>query len=162
MMVAVQFVRFFSDKTTPRDACDRIEAELKNIRMPKSPRLKVYQKLQIGAATAYLEEARKARGPAKQWRSIAEAMFWWSSAYTLSSDTPYGQAAGAAAQTRGFTARATEAWRTYRGGNPETGLPFETKEECKTYLARTKGWSRSACNEYLKDTHSHLANKNGV
>lgn len=161
-MVAVQFVRFFSDKTTPGDACDRIEAELNNIRATKSPRLKAYQKLQIAAATAYLEEARMARGHAKRWRSIAEAMFWWSSAYTLSSNTPYGQAAGAAAQTHGFNSRATEAWRIYRSGNPETGRAFGTKEACKRYLLRTKGWSRSACNEYLKDTNSHLANKNGV
>lgn len=143
--------RFFPDSISAEAACDRIETELAALKLPKSRRAQVWQRVVRGAAAGYVAEARGTSSQAKKWRSIAEAMFWWSAAFSLSSDVPFCQQSGAAAQRPGFEKRAAEAWRVFRTGDPKTGKPFKSKEACKLHLAATNGWSRSSCNEYLKD-----------
>lgn len=150
-MPTVRCNRFFPDSVTAEEACARIEAEISTLKAPKARGKEVYQRIILSAVLGYIEEARAAASEAKKWRSISEAMFWWSAAFSQSSDVPFCQDKGAAANRKGFETRTAEAWRIYRAGDPGTGRPWPSKEACKLHLTGTKGWSRSSCNEYLKD-----------
>lgn len=131
---AVLHRRIFPDNVTAADACDRIKMGLLTLKEPKSERNRAYQRIHTAAVFAYLKEARAATSDAKKWRSIAEATFWWSAAFSLSSDQPYGQQKGADAIHALADARAAEARRVRDDGNPATGRPWATKEELVKHL----------------------------
>lgn len=94
-MPTVEILRFFPGTASAEDACNRIEAEITALKVPKSKRNEVYQRVLRNTVLSYIEEARAATNQAKKWRSIAEAMFWWADAFSMSSSKPFCQQAGA-------------------------------------------------------------------
>jgi hypothetical protein len=80
---------------------------------------------------------------------------------------------GADANIAAKEIRKAEACAIYAKQNPETGKPWETKEECITYLMSTHthkdergktvsdyGWSRAAINGYLPKSGAHSRRRN--
>lgn len=91
---------------------------------------------------------------------------WWLAGFSGDPDArrklQKNQRKGAETNKTAKATRKVEACAIYAAPNPETGKPWETKDECITYLMGTHthkdergktvtnyGWSRAAINEYL-------------
>lgn len=147
----VEFTAFFPDKMTAEEACARIEAEMRGLKSPRQESARTYQRVMRLAVNGYISQARRASSEATKWRRIAEAVYWWAAAFSSLPDKPFCQEMGAIANRTAKANRVAEAWQIYRAADPKTGIEWPSKEACKRYLMATKGWSRSSCNEYLKD-----------